>query len=133
MCGKLEVVVSVSARRRNDVDWIVNELWMKRLFVEVRLKGFAEQDDDDEMDASYVWEGCEKLKQPFCQEVLILIWTNEMCGVVWNGVCGEVWKGMLDGSVVQQGVDWPSWSPGPEELWKEWVVSKSWNHRTYCG
>ena len=47
MCGKLEVVVSVSARRRNDVDWIVNELWMKRLFVEVRLKGLAEQDDDD--------------------------------------------------------------------------------------
>ena len=71
------------------------------------------------MDASFVWEGCEKLKQPFCQEVLILIWTNEMRGVVWNGVCDEVWMGILEDLVVQQGVYWAAWSPGQEELWKE--------------
>ena len=60
MYGKLEVVVPVTAKRWNDVDWIVGELWMTKPDVEVRLMGHAEQDDDDEMDASSVWEDCEK-------------------------------------------------------------------------
>ena len=59
MYGKLEVVVPVTAKRWNDVDWIVGELWMTKPDVEVRRMGHAEQDDDDEMDAS-VWEDCEK-------------------------------------------------------------------------
>ena len=60
MYGRLEVVVPVIAKRWNDVDWIVSELWMTKPDVEVRRMGHAEQDDDDEMDASSVWEDCEK-------------------------------------------------------------------------
>ena len=56
----MEVVVPVIAKRWNDVDWIVSELWMTKPDVEVRRMGHAEQDDDDEMDASSVWEDCEK-------------------------------------------------------------------------
>ena len=59
MYGRLEVV-PVIAKRWSDVDWIVSELWMTKPDVEVRRMGHAEQDDDDEMDASSVWEDCEK-------------------------------------------------------------------------
>ena len=97
----MEVVVPVRSKRLNDVGWTVVELWMKRPFVEVRRMGLAEQDDDDEMDASCVWEDCEKWKQPFCHDVLTLIWTNGMYDVVWSGVCDEVWMGILDGPMAQ--------------------------------
>ena len=56
---KLEVVVPKRGRG-NDVDWIVGELWMTKPVVDVRRMGRAEQDDDDEMDASSVGEDCEK-------------------------------------------------------------------------
>ena len=56
----MEVVVAVIVKRWNDVDWIVGELWMTKPDVEVRLKGLFEQDDDDGMNASSVWEDCEK-------------------------------------------------------------------------
>lgn len=59
MYGKLEVVVPVNVKRWS-VDWIVIELWMTKPDVEVRLKGLFEQDDDDGMNASSVWEDCEK-------------------------------------------------------------------------
>ena len=91
----------------------------------MRLIGLAEQDDDDEMDASCVWEDCEKLKQTFCQDMLTLIWTNGMCGDVWNGVCDEVWIGIMDGPMARQGLCDASWNPSQVEMWEEWVVSKS--------
>ena len=93
--------------------------------MEVRRIGLAEQDDDDGMDASCVWEDCEKLRQPFCQDVLTLIWTNGMCGDVWNGVCDEVWIGIMDGPMARQGLCDASWNPSQVEMWEEWVVSKS--------
>ena len=55
----MEVVVPVNVKRWS-VDWIVIELWMTKPDVEVRLKGLFEQDDDDGMNASSVWEDCEK-------------------------------------------------------------------------
>ena len=61
MSGRLEVVVPVTAKRWNDVDWIVvGGLWMTKPDVEVRRMGHAEQYDDDEMDASSVGEDCGK-------------------------------------------------------------------------
>ena len=69
--------------------------------MEPRPKGLAEQDDDDEIDASCVLGDCEKWTQPFCQGVRTLICTNGMCGGVWNGVCDEVWMGILDGPMAQ--------------------------------
>ena len=52
--------MAVIVKRWNDVDWIVGELWMTKPDVDVRQMGFAEQDDDDERDASSVGEDCEK-------------------------------------------------------------------------
>ena len=55
------MVVPVQSRKLNDLDWIVVELWMKRPYEEPRSKGLAEQDDDDEIDASCVFVGLREM------------------------------------------------------------------------
>ena len=120
---EVEVVVWPMISRREM--WSVVDLsgvgqWMTTPGVDVRQRGHAVRDDDDEMSASCVVGDCPPERWAAYLDGRIWFWMNEMCAVSETSVCGEVLEGnvkdfvaLWDGEDVR-----PRWRPvGQLERW----------------